>query len=507
MASVELQGRFRRHLISGALHCCLLLLLASGARAEGPESGATQDTEAALRSAERGTVRIIAIFLDDAGEIVDVSSGSGFVVSSGYVVTNAHVVATEEADASEVFVIPDRGSGGQGVRAEILGGSRATDLALLMAPKLIAPAVPVTRALPGKNTTVHALGYPGVTDDIRRVDIADILRPSAPYVTGGSIALFSDTAPGGKPFPTIFHTAAINRGNSGGPLIDACGRVIGVNSWTASARVDEDGVEVPVGQGIASRIGTLIPLLNRFGVSPSIDDTDCVVRPPVDPELEARVAAAEQALAQEKAARAVEAAARTSAQADRVRLAQSIAGAALLGAIASFAGLALAVRRKVPTAYRVTAMVAGCALTLVTVGGYMFGSQTGTAGVGPTVVPRNEQADTTPLTEQGDPLPNVAAADAAATAVEPDQAGPSFDCKRARSFAEKTICGDTRLATRDAKLALLYDRAVSGPFGAAVKASSLSSWRQREACLDVDCVVAWYDRREAKLSRAVQGLD
>ena len=44
---------------------------------------------------------------------------------------------------------------------------------------------------PGKEATVRALGYPGVTDEVRKLPLTEILRPQEPYVTPGSIALFS----------------------------------------------------------------------------------------------------------------------------------------------------------------------------------------------------------------------------------------------------------------------------------------------------------------------------
>lgn len=457
------------------------------------------DPEAALRAAERSTVRIIAVFADEQGELADVSSGSGFVAASGYVVTNAHVVSSDGIEASAVFVIPDRGSGGRGVRAEILGGSRALDIALLSAPGLIAPAIPLTRALPGKNTTIHALGYPGVTDDIRKVEIEDVLQPSAPYVTGGSVALFSDTAPGGRPFPTIFHTAAINRGNSGGPLVDECGRVIGINTWTAAVSVDDSRVNVPVGQSIANRIGAVMPLLERFGVEPLIDDAPCVITPPVDPEVEARLTAAENALKVERAARSAAEAAATQAEAQQLRLANSVAVAALLGAMASFGLLAILVRRGSATAYRASAAVAGGLLSVVSAGAYLFSAPVGAPPpAAPQSVPVEGAAPSSPA-----PLPQPLPPVTDSTAVSAEGPRPSFDCARAQSFAEKTICRDGRLAMRDVKLAELYERAINSTGGAEVKATAVTKWREREACLDVDCVVAWYDRREVELSRAL----
>ena len=120
----------------------------------------------------------------------------------------------------------------------------------------------IAETQPGKEATVRALGYPGVTDEVRKLPLTEILRPQEPYVTPGSIALFSTVAPGGARIDTIFHTAPINPGNSGGPLIDACGRVIGVNTWGAGAQMGDDGqMTTPQGQFIATQASVLARFL------------------------------------------------------------------------------------------------------------------------------------------------------------------------------------------------------------------------------------------------------
>jgi serine protease Do len=74
---------------------------------------------------------------------------------------------------------------------------------------------------------VFAIGYPGGVDIAQGLNARDMLRPQVPVKTKGSIS-------GGRSardFETLLHTAAIGSGNSGGPLVDPCGRVIGINSF------------------------------------------------------------------------------------------------------------------------------------------------------------------------------------------------------------------------------------------------------------------------------------
>src|SRR5262249_35478248 len=148
------------------------------------------------------------------------------------------------------------------VKAQVRQSWDDADLAMLDAPGLASPPLAIAEATPGKEATVRALGYPGVTDEVRNLPLAEILRPQETYVTAGSIALFSAVAPGGRRIDTIFHTAAINPGNSGGPLIDECGRVIGVNTWGAGAQLAADGeLTAPQGQFIATREDVLAKFL------------------------------------------------------------------------------------------------------------------------------------------------------------------------------------------------------------------------------------------------------
>jgi len=283
-------GRLRSATMLGG---AMSLALAATAFAHSDRAGATD----AVRGAERSVVRVVTVSEDENGNPAAMETGSGFVVSPGKVVTNHHVVqGAPAASRVEIFVIPDHDAGGTAQPASVSQTWNEADLALLEAPKLASPPLSITGVMPDKEATVHALGYPGVTDEVRNLPLAEILKPGEPYVTPGSIALFSQIAPGGERIPTIFHTAPINPGNSGGPLIDACGRVIGVNTWSAGAQLSDSGeISNPQGQFIASRSSVLAKFLSDAQVGVAIAQAPCV--PAEVQTLDDRLATDEAAIA------------------------------------------------------------------------------------------------------------------------------------------------------------------------------------------------------------------
>jgi hypothetical protein len=79
---------------------------------------------------------------------------------------------------------------------------------------------------------------------------------------------------------------------------------------------------------------------------------------------------------------------------------------------------------------------------------------------------------------------------------------PSFDCGKARSFAERTICSDAELAQLDRDLGRLYARAkLAAADPAAFRRRSDAEWRRREqTCRDRSCLVRWYAERRQQLT-------
>ncbi|HVM98595.1 MAG TPA: serine protease [Caulobacteraceae bacterium] len=268
--------------------------------APAPAAAASQTSADPLRDAERSVVRVVTVSLDATGEPVDLQTGSGFAVASGVVVTNHHVVqGSAQAVEVDTFVIPEQDAGGQAQKATVTQTWSEADMALLSAPNLSSPPLSIAETLPGKDATIRALGYPGVTDEVRNMSLTQILRPQEPYVTSGSVALFSTIAPGGNRIATIFHTAAINPGNSGGPLIDSCGRVIGVNTWGAGSQLSADGqVSSPQGQFIATQASVLQRFLADAQIKATLVTGACV--PAALQVLDDRLKGDETAIAAEK---------------------------------------------------------------------------------------------------------------------------------------------------------------------------------------------------------------
>ena len=88
-------------------------------------------------------------------------------------------------------------------------------------------------------------------------------------------------------------------------------------------------------------------------------------------------------------------------------------------------------------------------------------------------------------------------------------AGPSFDCRRARSNTEKMICSDAELSRLDRELGRAYDRArnaASDP--AAFRRESDLEWRRRETiCQDRGCLLRWYAYRRVQLVNVIEGRE
>ncbi len=164
--------------------------------------------------------------------------GSGFVITSdGYVVTNDHV-------AGQGDVITVAFPNGQTLRAELVGTDPASDLALLK----VNPEAPL------EHLSLEDVSDPIVGEwCIALGNPFGLFEASDPTVTVGVVsATGRDLAPQeGRLYRDMIQTdAAINRGNSGGPLINALGEVIGVNTAIISQTGGSVGIgfAVPVGR-------------------------------------------------------------------------------------------------------------------------------------------------------------------------------------------------------------------------------------------------------------------
>ena len=152
--------------------------------------------------------------------------GSGWLYSKEWIVTNHHVAVHSP---SEVMI--RLGVGGE-VRAKVVGMDEHTDLAVLQVSNLSTEPFEIRAEPPQVGEICLALGTPKTT----------ALQNSVSF---GVVSGVGRQVPGAAvKFEEAIQTdAVINHGNSGGPLIDVRGRVIGVNSW---GRNDAQGINFAI---------------------------------------------------------------------------------------------------------------------------------------------------------------------------------------------------------------------------------------------------------------------
>ena len=172
------------------------------------------------------------------------SLGSGFIIdAAGIVVTNNHVI--ENADEISVILAND-----ESFDAEVIGRDAKTDIAVL-------------KIDPG-DTSLTAVSF-GDSDSLRVGDW--VMAIGNPFGLGGTVTAGIVSARGrdigSGPYDDYIQTdASINRGNSGGPLFNLDGEVIGINT----AIFSQTGGSVGIGFAISANLATqVVSQLQDFG--------------------------------------------------------------------------------------------------------------------------------------------------------------------------------------------------------------------------------------------------
>ncbi|MEL6528890.1 MAG: serine protease, partial [Pseudomonadota bacterium] len=240
---------------------CLLATLLALVFASGTARADPGDVDAAAR----GVVRVVLIG-QEGEEFVPISHGSGFAVTPTKVVTNAHVIREAlQDDTLRIGIVPSEGEDAEFARPVAV--SPRNDLALLefAEPGMRLPPLTIAGGVSGDMGEVSAVGYPMNVDLAQGLEIGDIFRAQPPVKSRGFL---SGERPS-RQFDTILHTAPIARGNSGGPLLDGCGRVLGVNSFGA----DSDGSDAEFYFAVSLR--ELLPFLRDNDVDPRTNALPC----------------------------------------------------------------------------------------------------------------------------------------------------------------------------------------------------------------------------------------
>lgn len=247
-----------------------------------------------VTAAARGVVRVVLI-AQEGDQLVPITHGSGFAVTPTRIVTNAHVLREAIQDTTlRIGVVPSQGE--KSAYADVIAVSPRNDLALIEITGGGLRLPPLALAGGGDSGTMNdvvAVGYPMNVDLAQGLSINDIFRAQPPVKSRGFL---SGERPS-RQFDTILHTAPIARGNSGGPLLDGCGRVLGVNSFSADAGTG--GAEFY----FAVSLRELLPFLRAQGVDPQVNALPCRSIDELNAEERARLEARQEAMQQRLAQR------------------------------------------------------------------------------------------------------------------------------------------------------------------------------------------------------------
>ncbi len=210
------------------------------------------DATPAVAEARNGVIQVRLYYVDKAGTAYWLQSGSGFLIgaSSGAttVITNYHVVTLpdysgdantwDKEKASEAFGVDFFNSNevhmeirvavkrDVEITAGYINGSEQTDFAILELSQAIYDRTPLALADSAslvETQNIYALGFPGVTANIQDDQVYTVDDVT---ITNGIVGKFQDISN----INFVLHNAQLGHGNSGGPLVNSNGEVVGVNT-------------------------------------------------------------------------------------------------------------------------------------------------------------------------------------------------------------------------------------------------------------------------------------
>jgi phosphohistidine swiveling domain-containing protein len=233
-----------------------------------------------LENIKPSVVRLVVL-----GEGDSAATGTGFVVGTKngetLIATNCHVVAQRAQDNS-IIVARKNGDAVEAYSGVVLWQDALKDLAVVCVKMMNAPALTIHQVGPKQGDEVYALGFPAVADDLisRQVFLEAAMNRNSNRINdpSGQASRFVEATlskasvrrivkgtwePGdpGPEFTIIEHDVNITAGNSGGPLLNRCGDVIGVNTQ----RVRDPDIPVDIVRK-SSHSSELISALDKLGI-------------------------------------------------------------------------------------------------------------------------------------------------------------------------------------------------------------------------------------------------
>ena len=208
---------------------------------------AASDATPAVAEARNGIIQVRLYYVDNSGNSYCLQTGSGFLLgaSSGAttVITNHHVISLTDEDKTfwtETFGVDFFNSNEVNMEARVavkrdveivtsyVNGSEQTDFAILELAQPIYDRAPLKIANSDEvveTQNVYALGFPGAASSAEDDSVYTVEDVT---ISNGIVGKFQTI----NNIEFILHNAELGRGNSGGPLVDSNGAVVGVNTLT-----------------------------------------------------------------------------------------------------------------------------------------------------------------------------------------------------------------------------------------------------------------------------------
>ena len=291
-----------KHFITFAAAICCCMLSSCDDEESTTSTSETDSNAFSASEAEKGVVRIIVAQKSARG--VGYGSGSGFYIGNDHIITNHHVIAKASAGKLVVARRIDQNTI-EIHNANVIWKDHELDIAILKAPGITCEVQTLSEAPIEKGSRAFAIGYPTSADASRRsgsgkmgkieVDFVNLVYSSRRGVINnadrGLVQFLDATVSSGeirkvltrkwKPtykteLEVLDHDVNIGHGNSGGPLFDECGRIIGINTQGLDAGTIK-GLSLADNVKNSSRITELITVLKSQSISATVTSEPCVL--------------------------------------------------------------------------------------------------------------------------------------------------------------------------------------------------------------------------------------